>query len=212
LAASLAMHAAYAPAQWQGNLLLSRAPLVDVKVLALATARAEVRSAVVARAVLDGQETRVACTHLDSNRESARVEQIVQLHRALSADATPTLMGGDFNALRLSDYPAEILEAVRQGRARARREPPANSVIDHLDGWGYLDAARLADAVPSYAVALTRPIDPSLRTTCHAGTRVDYVWLCPRLAAGVTNVRAYVPTTDVSDHSPLVVSWQSKSL
>jgi len=208
VAATLGLQLVYAPAQWMGNALLSRVTLHDSGVIPLDARGAETRSAAHARVALGGVEVRVVCTHLDEGSEAVRVRQLQQLHRKLSSFETPCLIGGDLNALRLSDYPQEALESIRDARARSSREAPSNDAVALLDGWGYRDAARLSDArAEGYAVALARPLAPSLRTTCWAGTRVDYVWLSQPLSDRVTDVEARVIDTDVSDHLPVVVSW-----
>ena len=167
VAETLGMQRVYAPAQWMGNALLSRAPLEESGVLRLDTRRAETRSAAHARLVLGGVEMRVVCAHLDEGREAARVEQLERLRGQLPDDGLPRLIGGDFNALRLSDYPPAALESVREARARGLREPPSNDAVALLDRWGYVDAARLSDAgAEGYAAALKRPIGASLRATC----------------------------------------------
>jgi endonuclease/exonuclease/phosphatase family metal-dependent hydrolase len=208
VASTLGMQLAYAPAQWMGNALLSRAPLVGAGVMPLDARRAETRSAAHAKVVLGGVETRVACTHLDQASEAARVEQLEQLHRKLSGFGAPCLIGGDLNALRLSDYPPEALESIREARARSCHEAPSNDAVALLDSWGYRDAARLADAAAAgYRESLARPLAASLRRTCWADTRIDYVWLSASLADRVKEVHASVFDTDVSDHQPVVVSW-----
>jgi exonuclease III len=75
--------------------------------------------------------------------------------------------------------------------------------VRRLDAAGYVDAVRLAHGVDSQ-----RPLPPSLRSTCWAGTRVDYVWLDRRLAARLRGADADVVQTDVSDHLPVVVDLQ----
>jgi endonuclease/exonuclease/phosphatase family metal-dependent hydrolase len=208
VASTLGMQLAYAPAQWMGNALLARAPLNDAGVITLDTRRAETRSAVHARLVIGGVEMRVVCTHLDEASEASRVEQLERLVRIVADDGMPHLIGGDLNALRLADYPPEVLATIREARTRGSREGPSNDAVALLDARRYLDAARLADSgAVGYAASLKRPLAASLRSTCWAGTRVDYLWLSEDLAERVKDVQASVTDTDVSDHLPVAVSW-----
>jgi endonuclease/exonuclease/phosphatase family metal-dependent hydrolase len=210
VAGALSMHAAYAPAQFAGNAILARAPLLALASLELGARREETRSAAIAEVEVDGEAFVVACTHLEHRREVRRVEQLVQLHGELTrrARGRPVLLGGDFNALRLSDYPPDVLARVKAHRAANGWEAPVGTVVARLDAWGWVDAARLADAGShaAYPAALARPIAPALARTCWAGTRIDYLWLDASLAARVQRVEAAVADVDVSDHRPLVVT------
>ena len=205
VAHALGMQLAYGPAQWAGNAILSRAPLSDVRNVALPAFDAEVRAVVMARTTIAGQALTVACTHLDHVRERARLEQLAKLRTVVGGRAC--IIAGDFNALRSSDYPPVRLEAIREHRAENLVEEPRDDVVARMDAWGFVDAARLADS-DAYLSALARPIAPSLRSTCWAGTRIDYAWLSGSLAKRVTRAHAEVIATDVSDHRPLVVTLE----
>ena len=114
------------------------------------------------------------------------------LHAALTSRAAtqPIVLGGDFNALTLSDYAVAQLAAIKAHREANGWEAPVDTLTSRMNTWGWVDAAQRAGAVAR---------------TCWAGTRIDYVWLDRLLASRVRHADAFVADVDVSDHRPLVV-------
>lgn len=200
VAAGLGMRASFAPAAWGGNAVLTRTDQVATRRLVLDDAHGEARSAALVEIATPIGPLVVVGTHLDHRREAVRLRQVQLLLDVLAVVDTPHMIAGDFNALRTSDYPPERLAAITARRRRSAHEPPSDDVVRHLDAAGYVDAVRLA-----HAADLQRPLPLSLRSTCWAGTRVDYVWLDRRLVARVRKAAAKVVKTDVSDHLPVVV-------
>jgi endonuclease/exonuclease/phosphatase family metal-dependent hydrolase len=206
VAKALKMHVAYAPASFAGNALLSRTPLSHARSVPLnATRSAEVRSAVIAQTIIHGEEYLVACVHLDHRREVARLEQVARLHAELAKHHAHIVVGGDFNALRMSDYPPDVLAQIAAHRDATHWEAPAGNVVARMDAWGYVDALRLSQNTSG-------PLPPHLARTCWAGTRIDYIWLSTSLASGATQVDGAVADIDVSDHKPVVVTLHFKTL
>jgi endonuclease/exonuclease/phosphatase family metal-dependent hydrolase len=208
VARELGMHHALGKASWLGNALLSKRPLHDVETFAITRGYEEARSALIAT-VEDaaGQRFDVCSTHLAPQHESTRLGQLANLRRALERRAPAHLVMGDFNALRLSDYAPAALDALRATRAAREREEPRGEVVEAMDGWGYLDAFRLARAGDraSYAAELARPLPDGELATCWAGTRIDYVWMSPALLDARRVRSATHVENDASDHLPVVV-------
>jgi endonuclease/exonuclease/phosphatase family metal-dependent hydrolase len=206
VANALKMHVAYAPASFAGNALLSRTPFLSTRSVVLTANRAaEVRSAVIAETVIHGESCLVACVHLDHRREVARLEQVARLHAELAKHHQKhVVVGGDFNALRLSDYPPDVLAQIAAHRAATQWEAPAGNVVARMDAWGYVDALRLSRNTSG-------PLPPELARTCWAGTRIDYIWLSTSLASRAAQVDGAVADVDVSDHKPVVVTLHFKT-
>jgi endonuclease/exonuclease/phosphatase family metal-dependent hydrolase len=203
VAAALDMQSTFAPAAWGGNAVLTRAGPIGARRLVLHAADGEARSAVLVEVASPIGPLVVIGTHLDHRREAVRVRQVELLLEAVADVQAPHVIAGDFNAMRTSDYPPEVLAAIAARRRRSAYELPSDDVVHRLDAAGYVDAVRLAHAVDPQ-----RPLPSSSRSTCWAGTRVDYVWLDRALAARVRGATAEVVQTDVSDHLPVVVEVQ----
>lgn len=212
VADTLAMNVAEAGALWAGNAVLARVPFIAAHKVPLQSRFGELRSAVVidvdvggAVGLPGGAPLRVVCTHLDHQREQCRLEQLAALQAWLGDSAD--LIGGDFNALRLADYPADERAHIERRRAAAQIEPAADDVVDRLEALGFVDAARASpEPDADDADGADGELPARLRTTCWAGTRVDYLWLGPRFARRVRVRRIEVLDVDVSDHRPVVVT------
>jgi endonuclease/exonuclease/phosphatase family metal-dependent hydrolase len=212
LADALGMHASYGAAGYGGNAILLREKPRAVENVPLTVHGRELRTALCAELIGPAGPLVIAATHLDDRSEDARCAQLTVLRAHLSRASTPHVMAGDFNAVRTADYaPARLLEIAKL-RAKNAREPPRDDVAFMMDGWGYVDAARLAHAGDSarYAQSLTTPLPEGLAVTCWVGTRIDQVWLDARAAAQLTCAHARVVETDVSDHRPVVVELAAR--
>jgi endonuclease/exonuclease/phosphatase family metal-dependent hydrolase len=207
LADALGMHAAFGAAGYGGNALLLREKPRGVEHVPLTVRGRELRTALCAELVGPAGPLVIAATHLDDRSEDARCAQLTVLRAHLSRASTPHVIVGDFNAVRTADYaPARLLE-IAQRRTENAREPPRDDVAFMMDGWGYLDATRLAHAGDRarYAEILKAPLPEALAVTCWVGTRIDQVWLDAHAAAQLTCTSGRVVETDVSDHHPVVV-------
>lgn len=204
---ALGMHHAFAASSWLGNALLSPHPLAAIESVDITANREEGRCAVLATAVTPEGSLDVASTHLDAWDERTRVAEVDRLVAALARRDPARAVLGDFNALRLSDYPPSVLAAVTEKRLTHGREAPCGDVIAAMDRAGYVDLVRRAQ-VPddrAYAAALDRPLPSPLRSTCWVGTRIDYVWGTPALLARFAPAGARVVETAASDHAAVVV-------
>lgn len=197
----------WAPADYGGNGLLTRAAPRDPRVVAL-DAGGELRSAACARVTLAGVPVLVAATHLDVHRERARCAQYEHLAGALRG-ATPALLLGDFNALRMADYDPRRREAITAKRALSLLEAPLGDLMERLDGDGWYDLVRLAAAggdLGEYTAALGAPLPEALAATSRYETRVDYVFGNAALLARFAVTGAFVGDGAASDHRPVVVT------
>ena len=86
----------------------------------------------------------VCALHLDPHDERTRLRQLARFSEAIARRAPAHLVLGDFNALRLSDYPDDALDAVRVARTRHDREEPRGDVIAQMDALGYVDLEHCA--------------------------------------------------------------------
>lgn len=208
LAGELGMHAVTAPAGWGMNALLTRQPLSAVRAVTLDARGAEARSAVVAVMETERGAVGLCATHLAHEREATRLVQLRQVLEAMEGLPAASVLLGDLNALRPTDYAPKRWQEIERVRALGRWEAPLGDVVAALDAAGWVDLARLSEAggLADYEARLVDPMPPERSRTCRYGTRVDYAWASRELAASVASVAVDTPVTDASDHSPVVVT------
>jgi endonuclease/exonuclease/phosphatase family metal-dependent hydrolase len=80
-----------------GNLLLSRWPIAEFRLLDLSVASHEPRGAIEARVQIGESQLRIIVTHLGLRRAERR-QQLTRLREAIAGDDTPGAILGDFNA------------------------------------------------------------------------------------------------------------------
>jgi endonuclease/exonuclease/phosphatase family metal-dependent hydrolase len=207
VADALEMQHAFGAAAWLGNAILARHPLRAAATTPGPAGYEEGRCVLAATVLSPDGSLDVCATHLDPRYEDTRLEELDLLLAAADARAPEHVLMGDFNALRLADYPPAALAQVRAMRAANDKEEPRGEVIARLDARGYLDAFRLARAGgrAGYAAALVAPPPEGAPVTCWAGTRVDYVWATEALLARFAlRAATHVPTA-ASDHAAVVI-------
>lgn len=192
--------------QGLGNTLLVRGKASGVRRVDLWRHGSPMRSAAMAYVPSDVGRVNVCTVHLDDRREMARLEQF----RALEAELSwrgPSLVFGDFNALRESDYDERRWDEIEQARSEAGIEWARHELTAYIDSLGWVDLVRLgvAGSMDRYADSLRRPMPRGLTETSRYGTRVDYVWATPDLARKVRVTAFEVVPSDASDHRPVVV-------
>lgn len=202
VADALGMHVALGAESWLGNALLSRFALEEVETVAITTSYEEGRCAVMARVQAPGGAVAVCATHLDPMYEVTRLRQLEKLLAALSRRGPAQLVMGDFNALRLEDYPPDVLDAVRARRAESEREAPRGEVIARMDAAGFVDVFRAFHGGEGGVAALSA----EARASCWVGTRVDYVWASQALLGRWSIGGARHVANEVSDHAVVVVT------
>lgn len=207
IAAVLGMHQMYAPASALGNALLSRAAPRSFDVRVISEAPSEARSVFVATLPWEGGMLTLAGTHLDVEREHVRLGQLARALAALSLRQGDglTLLAGDLNSLRLSDYDPATLERIRTHRASGGVEPPLGAVTERLVERGFIDLWRRARGAQP-------PMARGELATCWAGTRIDYIWAGASFDAHAHLVSCEHVPTQVSDHGPVVVELRARSL
>lgn len=207
VAHELGMHFALGAESWLGNALLSRHPLDAVEVTPITGAYEEGRCLLAAAVLSPEGRFHVCSTHLDPAYEDTRLRQLERLLAAARGRASEHLVMGDFNALRLSDYPPAVLAAVRSRRAAYDREEPRGEVVERMDAAGYVDAFRLARSPgrADYRASLVWPLSGDERSTCWAGTRIDYVWASEALLARYEVRDAACVESGASDHAAVTV-------
>ena len=210
VAHGLGLHATSAPAGWGINALLTRTPLASARAVVLDVRGAELRSAVMA--VLDTPRgpLGVCATHLDHEQEESRMAQLGQLLAATAGLPAETILLGDLNALRPTDYARYRWAEIAAVRARNYWEEPRGELVATLDTHGWIDLPRLALAgdLSRYGDQLAQSMPPSLAQTCRFATRVDYAWASAGLAATLATVHVEVLATAASDHRPVVVTLE----
>lgn len=207
VADTLGLHHAMGAEAWLGNALLAKRPLDAIEIAPLTVGYEEGRCALFATVRTDRGPLDVCALHLDPHTEATRLRQLARFSESIARRAPAHLVLGDFNALRLSDYPHEALHAVRAARARHDREEPLGEVTAQMDALGYVDLVRLARAPTpdAYRDALLTPLPEGARATCWAKTRVDFAWASPGAMALLALTRADIVETDASDHHAVVV-------
>jgi endonuclease/exonuclease/phosphatase family metal-dependent hydrolase len=207
LARTLGMHHVLGAESWIGNAILSAHPLDAVTVIPITAGVEEGRCAIMATVRAADGDIDVCATHLDPSYETTRLGELDHLVAALRSRDPTHLVMGDFNALRLADYPPAVFATVCKGRFIHDREEPRGEVIARMDALGYVDVVRLAHAgdVLQYREALGASLPDVLRSTCWVGTRIDYVWASEPLLARYTVVCAKHVATDATDHAAVVV-------
>lgn len=122
-----------------GNLLLSRWPIREHRLLDISIGSREPRGAIDARVALGDEHLQVVVTHLGLRR-AERQKQLARLHNAVSGDDSPALILGDFNA----PTGRELRNAGLGGRWAPKLAPrsfPANLPLLALDRiWARPDA------------------------------------------------------------------------
>jgi endonuclease/exonuclease/phosphatase family metal-dependent hydrolase len=185
----------FGPAGFGGNAVLAPRGSTGRSV-ALVVRGGEARSAVVVQLA---SGISVVGVHLDHRRETVRCAQLRRLLDDILG-LGPHVVAGDLNAIDPDDSPAERFEEIERVRARHGLEPSSSDVVSALRSAGYVDAARARGEVG--------PLPEALRSSCHAGTRVDHVWLDAALAKRAAVVAVAVPDVDASDHRPVVVDLE----
>jgi len=204
VAETLGMHVALGAESWLGNALLSRFPLEAAETVPITVGYEEGRCAVLARVEAPGGAVELCATHLEPMYEVTRLRQLEKLLAALSRRGPAQLVLGDFNALRLEDYPPDVLDAVRGRRAENGREAPHGDVIARMDAAGFVDLFRLHHGDAGVAA-----LSDAARGSCWVGTRVDYVWASQPLLARWALRSAEHVASAVSDHVPVLVALES---
>lgn len=209
LAGALGMHHALAASSWLGNALLSPHPLDAVETVDITHGAEEGRCAVLATVRAPEGSLDVGATHLDPRYEVTRVGELGRLLAALARRDEAHAVMGDFNAIRPADYGPAGLAAIAEVRARHEREAPRGEAVARMDAAGYVDLFRRARAEDDagYAEALARSLPHEARSTCWAGTRIDYAWGAPRLARRFRVRAAEVTATEATDHAAVVVDF-----
>jgi len=141
--------------------------------------------------VPNSKPIRIMCTHLDVYDESGetRLNQATELemHSHNWCDWQDTIVLGDMNCIRLSDYSEEHLKWIKlQDRSRGV-DRPLGFELDPLFGSGWSDVFR--ESTPCISVWSMR--------------RVDFALTCPKWAANIDRSFLYFDAS--SDHLPLVV-------
>ncbi|SHN75896.1 endonuclease/exonuclease/phosphatase family protein [Cryptosporangium aurantiacum] len=163
---------------------------------------------------LGGPTLRVASVHLSPYSPAWRETDAAQVLRAINADATPGIVGGDFNGVAAdSSYDPDPYAGVAWHPVHAQAFGPGGGVDRRapsvLERQGRLqDCARLAGA-PWTATVGHWPDDP------HPPRRIDRWYGSWHLPPGaVTGFRvldgrfdpAYPPLPEISDHLPIEVT------
>lgn len=120
-----------------GNLLLSRWPVAEFRLLDLSIPSREPRGAIDARIEVRATTLQIVVTHLGLRRVERR-RQLGMLRDAVNVDSRPSVILGDLNA----PTRRELRRAGLDGRrALAPRSFPANAPIFALDRiWAYPDS------------------------------------------------------------------------
>jgi endonuclease/exonuclease/phosphatase family metal-dependent hydrolase len=207
VALALGMHRAFGAESWLGNALLSAAPLDAIDPAPITAGLEEGRCALFAATGTPDERIDVCSIHLAADSEATRLRQLDRAVGVMARRSPCHLVLGDFNALRLTDYPPDGLASIRARRAEHDREEPRGEVIERMDALGYVDLYRLARArdLESYREHLAGPLPDGARATCWTGTRVDYVWASPAMAGRWAVTSAEAVETDASDHHAVVV-------
>lgn len=202
---ALGMVVTFGKAGSGGNAVLTRQPPRELQYFKLDEA-VEFRSAIVVRVALEGAgaslDLDVVGVHFDHCNENERLVQLATLGRYL-ADRPVHLVGGDFNAMRFSDFDDAGRAAMHVARERHGFEKGRDDFVRKLDESGYVDAVRLAIAGSheGYAAALADPIPAEHAITSRVETRIDYLVLSRALAPRVHARSARTVVSDVSDHN-----------
>jgi endonuclease/exonuclease/phosphatase family metal-dependent hydrolase len=202
---ALGMAVTFGKAGSGGNAVLTRQAPRDVQYFKLDEA-VEFRSAIVVRVALAGAgaslDIDVVGVHFDHCNENERLVQLAALGRHLGARPVH-LVGGDFNAMRFSDFDDAGRAAMHAARKRHGFETGREDFVRKLDESGYVDAVRLALAGSheAYSGALANPIPAEHAITSRVETRIDYLVLSPALAPRVHAHSARTVVSDISDHN-----------
>ena len=122
-----------------GNLLLSRWPITDFRLLDLSVARREPRGAIDARIEIRDESFQIVVTHLGLRR-SERRRQLEMLRDAVAEQNLPSVILGDFNAPSRRELRHAGLDG-RRTLSLAPRSFPANAPILALDRiWAWPDS------------------------------------------------------------------------
>ena len=189
-----------------GNTLLIKGDSSRVKRIELWRGSWPMRSAAVASVASDIGRVNVCSVHLDDQREMVRLDQFKRLEAELDGRG-PSIVFGDFNALRESDYGAGRWSEIERARSRAGIEWARHELMAYIDSIGWIDLVRLghAGSLEAYADSLRRPLPVDLTRTSRFDTRVDYIFATESLAKKLAVTGYEVVRSGASDHRPVVV-------
>jgi len=146
------------------------------------------------------EQIQFAVTHLDHLNEDCRLSQIAEFQ---PNEKQIDILMGDFNALTRNDYSDRYYQNIVEGKRRQSGwELPRFDLTNLLTNeWKYEDVFRIAN--------------PELKdedvSTCAYGTRIDYVFLHPRLTDRFfVNKCEIIDTKGVTDHNAVFVELKSK--
>lgn len=130
-------------------------------------------------------------------QEETRLEQLESLAGSIDK-ARPHIVCGDFNSLLEEDYTPGYLEDISRVRRAGNWEEPRFEVTRRMLQLGYCDV---------FARLNPKSRDRK-RASCRFGTRIDYIWMCPRLVEFVDweqTKAALSGTPQLSDHRAVVL-------
>jgi endonuclease/exonuclease/phosphatase family metal-dependent hydrolase len=141
-----------------------------------------------------------AVTHLDHLKENTRLSQIKEFD---PYNENIDILMGDMNALTRDDYSENYFRnIVRQKRIKSRWEKP------------YYDLVKLLTRECKYEDAF-KLINPELKdeevATCRFGTRVDYIYVHPRVNnQWIIKDCSIIHTQPVTDHNAILAVFEQK--
>lgn len=143
-------------------------------------------------------DTFVFVTHLDHRLEETRMcqlESVFNFINKCTADVpgAHVILGGDLNALDLTDYEPETLDAIRQ-RRHGHWEEPRGNVISELKTQGWVDCWKTCNPTQR---------NPS---TCEYQTRIDYIWT-RQTNVGAVKSCAIIKDMRGSDHDAILCEF-----
>lgn len=146
--------------------------------------------------------------HLDHVWEKNRHGQfdlLYEKHLSLE-NAPPHIIMGDFNAITKTDYTPDYEEEyIRSVREKGNWEVPTYTLLKKLESYGYVD--------------YWRRVNPTIQdhdvTTCAYNTRIDYIFISPKLVPFIDwehpNSYSHILSgVNHSDHFPVLANIQFK--
>jgi len=187
--------ACYAYADYWGNGILTRTlQLKRVDSVKLNQPSDEVRSAIVAEVNISNNPIRLIGTHLEVSDEASRMEQVVILDEKIGL--SDSILIGDLNSLRKSDYHGEAMDYLITSRKIANRSPPRWNVMNRLiDHHNMLDTGSFQD----------------FQATTPYATRVDYILLGDTCGMILTRTSYRIINcieSETSDHNAVLVDLE----
>jgi endonuclease/exonuclease/phosphatase family metal-dependent hydrolase len=147
------------------------------------------------------QDRIFAVTHLDYLDEDDRLKQIKEFK---PHQQNIDILMGDMNALTREDYSDDYYQNIVAGkREESGWEKPRFDLTKLItDEWGYQDALKL--------------INPQLKdeqvVTCDYGTRIDYIYIHPRVNDQWTLTKCQIiDTKGATDHNAVLAEFVKKS-